>query len=165
MNLNSLTASIGFKGSLGNDLIFLILFLIASFIVSFFMGKHRILVSLLGVYAAYAVVSLANFDFTKDPSSKSLIFLAVLVCFVILFSRIIRANVTGHGPILIIKLVIGAAIVIGLSLSIILSWYPAKEFVALVSSNTRIYFTGDIYKFVWGIAPLAYLVVVRKRLD
>jgi hypothetical protein len=165
MNLSSLASNAGFKGNLGNDIIFLILFLLVSFIISFVMGKHRLIASLLGVYVAYAVVSLANFDLTKDPGNKALLFLAILIGFIISFSRIIRANVSGHGPALALKLVIGTVIVVGFSISIILSWYPAKDLVAFITPNTRIYFTSDIYRFLWAIAPLVYLGVVRKRMD
>ena len=74
MNLNNLLGSIGIKSNLAGDVSFLILFVLISFVISFVLGKHRILVSLLGVYAAYAVVSLANFDFVRDPQTKSLFF-------------------------------------------------------------------------------------------
>lgn len=165
MNLNNLLGSIGIKSNLAGDVSFLILFVLISFVVSFVLGKHRILVSLLGVYAAYAVVSLANFDFVRDPQTKSLFFLAVLVAFVMLFTRIIRGSVSGHGPAFYAKITIGTAIVIGLSLSFVMSWYPAKELVGIITPNVRIYFVGDLYKFLWAIAPLVYLGVVRKRID
>lgn len=164
MYLNNLFSTIGFKGNLGSDVIFLIVFLLVSFAVSFVMGKHRLLVSLLGVYVAYAVTNLAKSDFIKDSNTRVLLFLAVLVGFILLFARIIRASVSGSGPALIVKMVIGAAIVIGLSLSIILGWYGAKDFENFISPNVRLYFTADLYKFLWAIAPLAYLIVVRKRM-
>ena len=144
---------------------FLILFLLVSFVVSFVMGKHRLLVSLLGVYAAYAVVSLSHFEFLKEPNTKALVFLAVLVGFVVFFSKIIRGSVSGHGPMLMVKLITGTAIVIGLSLSIILSWYTPKELADIITPGTRKFFTDDFYKFLWGIAPLVYLGIVRKRID
>lgn len=165
MNLNNLISNLGIKGSLAGDVSFLILFLIMSFVVSLVLGKHRILVSLLGVYAAYMVVSLANFDFTRDPGSKSLFFLAVLVGFILLFSKIIRGRVSGHGPMLAVKLTLGTAIVIGLSLSIILNWYTPKELTDIITPGTRKFFTDDFWRFLWGIAPLAYLGIVRKRID
>ena len=165
MNLNNLLGSIGIKSNLAGDVSFLILFVLISFVISFVLGKHRILVSLLGVYAAYAVVSLANFDFVRDPQTKSLFFLAILIGFVMMFTRIIRGSVSGHGPMFILKMTIGTAIVIGLSLSFVMSWYPAKEFVGIVTPNVRTYFVGDLYKFLWAIAPLVYLGVVRKRID
>ena len=165
MNLNSLLSDIGIKSNLAGDVSFLILFLLVSIVVSFMLGKHRILVSLLGVYAAYAVVNLANFDFVRDPQSKTLFFLTILVGFIVMFSRIIRGSVSGHGPMLIVKLTIGTAIVIGLSLSIILGWYPTKELAQVITPGAKSYFTGDLYKFLWGIAPLVYLGIVRKRID
>lgn len=165
MNLNNLVNNFGIKGSLAGDVSFLILFLLVSFVVSFVLGKHRILVSLLGVYAAYAVVNLANFDFVRDPSSKSLFFLAILVGFIILFSKIIRGSVSGYGPTFYAKLTIGTAIVIGLSLSIILNWYTPKELADIITPGTRKFFTDDFWKFLWGIAPLVYLGIVRKRID
>ena len=165
MNLNNLLGSIGIKSNLAGDVSFLILFVLISFVISFVLGKHRILVSLLGVYAAYAVVSLANFDFVRDPQTKSLFFLAILIGFVMMFSRIIRGSVSGHGPVFYAKLTIGTAIVIGLSLSIILVWYPAKDLANVVTPSVKMYFTDSLYRFLWAIAPLVYLGIVRKRID
>ena len=165
MNLNNLIGSLGIKSNLAGDVSFLIVFLLVSFVVSFVLGKHRILVSLVGVYAAYAVVNLANFDFLKDPQGKALFFLTILVGFIVMFSRIIRGSVSGHGPTFIAKLTLGAAIVVGLSLSIVINWYPAKDLANIVTPNIRAYFSGDLFRFLWGIAPLVYLGIVRKRID
>jgi hypothetical protein len=165
MNINNLVSSIGFKGNVGSDVIFLIVFLLVSFAISFALGKHKILVALLGVYASYTVVSMAKFDFLKEGNAKALFFLAVLVAFVIFFSRLIRASISGIGPILITKLVIGSAIVVGLSLSIIFNWFPAKDLGEFSTPATREFFTGDFYKFLWSIAPLVYLAVIRKKID
>jgi len=165
MNLNNLLGNLGIKSNLAGDLSFLILFLLVSFVVSFALGKHRILVSLVGVYAAYVVVSFAKFDFVREPNTKTLVFLASLVGFVLFFSKIIRGSVSGHGPMLMVKLVVGTGIVIGLSLSIILNWYTPKELADVITPGTRKFFTGDFWQFIWAIAPLVYLGVVRKRID
>ena len=165
MNLNNLLSGIGIKSNLAGDVSFLILFLLVSFVVSFVIGKHRLLVSLLGVYAAYVVVNFANFEFLKDPSARTLVFLAVLVGFVFFFSKIIRSSVSGYGPMFIAKLVLGTAIVLGFSLSIILTWYTPKEIADIITPTTRKYFTDDIFRFLWAIAPLVYLSAVRKRID
>ncbi len=165
MNLNNLISGLGVKGNLAGDISFLIIFLLASFVVSFALGKHRILVSLLGVYAAYAVVAFSSFEFLEDPSSKALAFLAILAGFIVFFSKIIRGSVSGHGPMLIIKQIIGTAVVIGLSLSVILNWYTPKEIADIITPGTRKFFTGDFYRFLWGIAPLVYIGVIRKRID
>lgn len=165
MDINSLISSIGFKGNIGSDIIFLILFILASFVISFALGKHKILVALLGVYASYAVVSMAKFDFVNEANTKALLFLAILVAFVIFFSRLIRASISGIGPVFITKLVIGSAIIVGLSLSIIFSWFPAKDLGGFSTPVTREFFTGDFYRFLWTIAPLVYLAVIRKKID
>jgi hypothetical protein len=165
MNLNNLLSGIGIKSNLAGDLSFLIIFLLVSFVISFVVGKHRLLVTLLGVYAAYVVVNFAKFDFLKDPSTKTLIYLAILIGFVVFFSKIIRSSVSGHGPMFMAKLVLGTAIVIGLSLSIILSWYTPKELAGIITPTTKKYFTDDIFRFFWAIAPLVYLGAVRKRID
>lgn len=165
MNLNNLLGGLGIKSNLAGDVSFLILFLLVSFVISFALGKHRILVSLLGVYAAYVIVNFANFDFLKEPSAKTLVFLAILAGFVVFFTKIIRSSVSGHGPMFMAKLVLGTAIVIGLSLSIILSWYTPKELADVITPGTRKFFTDDFWRFVWAISPLVYLGAVRKRID
>ena len=165
MNLNNLISNLGLKGNIAGDISFLVLFLLVSLVVSFALGKHRILVSLLGVYAAYAVVNVANFEFARESNGKVFLFLAVLVGFILFFSKIIRGSVSGHGPMLVVKLVIGTAIVIGLSLSVVLSWYTPKELVDIITPGTRKFFTDDFWRFLWVIAPLVYLGIVRKRID
>jgi hypothetical protein len=165
MNLNNLLGNIGIKSNLAGDMSFLIVFLLVSFAVSFVLGKHRILVSLLGVYVAYAVVNLASFDFLKDAQTKTLIFLAVLIGFVMTLTRIIHSSISGHGPAFYAKLTIGTAIVIGLSLSFVLSWHAAKDLENIVTPSVKMYFTNSLYRFLWAIAPLVYLGIVRKRID
>ncbi|MFA5926485.1 MAG: hypothetical protein WC831_06210 [Parcubacteria group bacterium] len=165
MNLNNLISGLGIKSNLAGDVSFLILFLLVSFVISFALGKHRLLVSFLGAYAAYAVVSFSNFDFLNNPNAKALTFLVILVGFVVFFSKIIHSNVSGHGPAFMAKLMLGTIIVVGLSLSIILGWYTPKELAGIVTPTTRKYFTGDVFRFLWAIAPLVYLGVVRKRID
>jgi hypothetical protein len=165
MNLNNLLGNLGIKSNLAGDVSFLILFLLISFVVSFALGKHRILVSLIGVYAAYVVVIFTRFDFLKEPNMKALAFLTLLIGFILYFSKIVRGSVSGYGPMLIVKLVVGTAIVIGLSLSVILSWYTPKELADVITPGTRKFFTGDFWQFVWAVAPLVYLGVVRKRVD
>ena len=165
MNLNNLLGNLGIKSNLAGDMSFLIIFLLVSFVVSFALGKHRILVSLLGVYAAYGAVAFAKFDFLKEPSMKALVFLVILAGFIAFFSKIIRGSVSGHGPMLMAKLILGTAIVMGLSLSIILSWYTPKELADIITPGTQKFFTDDIFRFFWVIAPLVYLGAVRKRID
>ncbi|MDD3487162.1 MAG: hypothetical protein PHF35_02165 [Candidatus Moranbacteria bacterium] len=165
MYLTNLISSLGLKGALAGEVSFLVVFLLASFALSFALGKHRILVSLLGVYVAYAILNLADFDFLKDPQMKTLLFLAVLVSFVMLFSPVIRGRISGSGPSYFLKVTVGTAIVIGFSLSIILGWYSAKETASLILPDVREYFVSGIYKFLWVAAPVAYLGVVRRRID
>jgi len=165
MNLNNLLGSFGIKSNLAGDVSFLIIFILVSFAVSFALGKHRILISMLGVYVAYAVVNLSHFDFLGEPSTKALVFLAILIGFALYFSKVVRSSISGHGPVLMAKLTIGTAVVIGLSLSIILNWYTPKELSEIITPGTRKFFTDDFWRFLWAIAPLVYLGVVRKRVD
>ncbi len=165
MNLNNLLGNIGIKSNLAGDVSCLILFLVVSVAVSFLLGKHRILVSLFGIYISYAVVNLSSFDFLEDPKTKALVFLAILIGLIVFFPKIVRGSISGHGPYFYVKMAIGTAIIIGFSLSIILNWYPAKELADIVTPNVRTYFVGDFYKFLWTIAPLVYLGVVRRRID
>jgi len=164
MNLNNLLGSIGIRSNLVGDVSFLILFLAFGLAVSFVLGKRRMVVSLLGVYAAYGIINLARFDFLKEPSTKTLVFLALLIGFVLFFSKIWRGSISGHGPVLVAKLFLGTVIVTGLSLSVVLSWQTSKELTDLITPSARKFFTDDFWRFVWSIAPLVYLGVV-KRID
>jgi len=62
-------------------------------------------------------------------------------------------------------LTIGTAIVIGLSLSIILVWYPAKDLANVVTPSAKMYFTDGFYRFLWAIAPLVLFGDCEKRID
>jgi hypothetical protein len=165
MNLNNLLGSLGIKSNLAGDVSFLILFILVSFVVSFALGKHRLLVALLGAYVAYVVVAFANFEFLKEPNMKALVFLAALIGFVMYFSKIVHSSISGSGPVFMAKMTIGTAVVIGFSLSIILGWYTPKELADVITPGTRKFFTDDLWRFFWAIAPLVYLGVVRKRID
>lgn len=165
MDINNLISSLGFKGSLGSDVVFLILFLLVSFALSVGLGKQKILVAMLGVYASYVAVLFIPKSFVSETNTKVLLFVALVVAFIIFFGRIIRASLSGSGTNYIVKSTVGSAIILGLILVIIFNWMAAKELANFVTPATKKYFTEDLYKFLWAIAPLVYLAVVRKRID
>jgi len=165
MEINNLTSSLGLKGSLGSDVVFLILFLLISFALSVGLGRQKILVAMLGVYASYVAVSFIPKNFISDANTKILLFVALVVAFIIFFGRIIRASLSGSGASYIVKSTVGSAIILGLMLVIISNWMVAKELANFVTPATKKYFTEDLYKFLWAVAPLVYLAVVRKRID
>jgi hypothetical protein len=165
MDINSLVSSLGLKGTLGSDVVFLILFLLLSFVLSVGLGRQKILVAMLGVYASYVAVSFIPKNFVSEQNTRILIFVALVVAFIIFFGRIIRASLSGSGAHYLIKSIIGSAIIIGLVLVIIFSWMGTKELASFVTPATKKYFTEDLYKFLWAIAPLVYLAVVRKKID
>jgi hypothetical protein len=110
------------------------------------------------------VISMSNFEFLKDPNLKIILFIALIIGFVLMFSRMIHSSISGSGPVLIAKMALGCAIVIGLALSIILSWYPAKNLIGVITPNAASYFSSDLARFLWAIAPLMYLGIIKKRL-
>jgi hypothetical protein len=165
MDINNLVSNLGLKGTLGSDVVFLILFLLVSFVLSVVLGRQKILVAMLGVYASYVAVLFIPKSFVTDANTKMLLFVALVVAFIMFFGKIIRASLSGSGTNYIIKSIVGSAVIIGLILTIIFSWVPAKELANFVTPTTKIYFTEDIYKFLWAIAPLVYLAVVRKKID
>lgn len=165
MNLNNLIANLGVKGTAAGDVTFLILFLLVSFVLSVALGRHRILVTMLGIYASYVIVFLVPETFVDDPNTKAILLLALIVAFVVMFGRIIRANLSGSGTAYLVKSTIGAAVILGLFLSVVFSWLPAKELTQFATPTTKKFFTEDLYRFFWALAPLVYLGVVRKRID
>jgi len=164
MNINNLVSSLGLKGNAAGDVSFLVLFLLVSFAISFVLGRHRLLTSFLGIYTSFTIVTLAAFDFLKDAQNKVLFFIALAVAFVVLFQKVIRGSISGYGTVLLVKLFIGGILVVGLVLSVVLSWLPSKELADFITPSAKKFFEGDLSRFLWALGPLVYLAVVRKRL-
>ncbi|MFA5871941.1 MAG: hypothetical protein WC858_04475 [Parcubacteria group bacterium] len=165
MDINSLIGSFGFKENLGSDIVFWILFIILSFVFSLAIGKKRILVTIVGIYASFVVVSFIPKSFITDPFNRAILFVALLVAFVVMFGKIINASLIGSSPSYFIKSTIGSATLLGLFLVIIFGWLPGKELSNIVTPSTKVYFTDEIYRFLWTVAPLVFLGVVRKKID
>jgi hypothetical protein len=165
MNISNFISSLGFKGNIGSDIVFWILFLVISFVFSLAIGKKRILVTIVGIYASFVVVSFIPKGFIEDPINKAIIFIGLLVAFVVMFGKIINARLIGSGPSFFIKSTIGSATLIGLFLVVTIGWIPSKELSGFMTPNTKKFFTDELYRFLWAIAPLVYLGVVRKKID
>ena len=89
MEINNLVSSLGLKGNVGSDVVFLILFLLVSFVLSVGLGRQKILVAMLGVYASYVAVSFIPKSYASEANTKILLFAALVVAFIMFFGKII----------------------------------------------------------------------------
>jgi hypothetical protein len=160
----------------GWDIFIALIFLIAVFVYSFFLGKNRIITLFLGSYFSFAIIQvmpwqkLASLKWlgigeTPSSSSKIFIFLGIILLFYFLMPRSILGStlrIKKRGDASWPQLFILGLFQVGLLAAIILSFLPAKtitEFVPLVKKI----FIGKEAQFVWITLPILAMVLMRKK--
>lgn len=151
------------------DLFIYLFFIISVFLYGFSLGKERILVILISVYMSLAIAQ--NLPFINDDLSgkfglgpvfvlRLLVFAFFVFLLFYLFTKIgALAGFTGHSS--IAHIAVFSVLQVGLLISIILSFIPPESLSAL-SSFTQTVFVSDIAKFLWIIAPIAGMFLLKK---
>lgn len=154
------------------DLFILIFF--AAFVVLFglTLGRSRILTALLSTYIGWAVVS--NLPYLTEETSQKFnlgpVFVLKLIVFgvvlVLSFFFLARAGIlpeeggVGHLPHVFLFSIFQA----GLLISIVLSFLPETTASGL-AGITRTFFVSDIARFLWILAPIVSMFLVKKESD
>lgn len=154
------------------DLFILIFF--AAFVVLFglTLGRSRILTCLLSTYIGWAVVS--NLPYLTEETSQKFslgpVFVLKLIVFgavlVLSFFFLARAGILSEegGVSHLSHIFLFSVFQAGLLLSIVLSFIPPTTADSL-AGITRTFFVSDIARFLWILAPIAGMFLIKKESD
>lgn len=152
------------------DLFILLFFITAGILYGFTLGRARVLFILMSLYIGLAIAS--NLPFITEKNSirfglgsisalRIVIFAICVVGLFLLFTRIgaLSTFTAEAGP---IHVMLFSLLHVGLLISIILSFLPEASINSL-GPLTNTLFTSDIGKFLWILAPIAAMFLVKKE--
>lgn len=154
------------------DLFILIFFVVASLLYGLSLGRDRIVVVLVSIYMALAVVQNAPFlkQFTATVTvNQSFAFrvtiflgLFLLLFFLLSHSGLVKMFGSSSKQGRWWQVVLFSFLHVGLLLSVTLSFLPldAREALAPI---TRTIFVGDMARFIWIIAPIFVMILVKEE--
>lgn len=148
------------------DTFFVLFFIIATLLYSFFVNRERLGVVLLSTYSTIALVSstpLLRDYLASMPSQEGIpyrigIFLLFFFALFVLFSSHLSLRADSGQPWLFGLLL--SFLQVGLLLSAILSYVPTDVFT---TKFVRSFFTDDIPRTAWMLAPICVMVFMRHR--
>ncbi|HBI34504.1 MAG TPA: hypothetical protein DEA43_00845 [Candidatus Moranbacteria bacterium] len=163
MQLDKLFSNFGLASSAAELVTLILVLLVLSTLFWLLVGRFRLHNFLINMYISLAILQVIPKDvmaFSKN--SSILVFLISVVLLTLLNKYLFDIHQSGSGLALWQVFVMSFFEVV-LLLSIVISFLPAKEVTSYISKNSLNYFIDPIWRLVWMIAPLAFLVFVRKR--
>ncbi|MBU0624930.1 hypothetical protein KKF05_01160 [Patescibacteria group bacterium] len=153
------------------DLFIVIFFIVTVFLYGMSLGRDRIIVILVSIYMALAVVSNAPMIGRANPNAdiqfgnifafKVSAFLGLFILLFFLLSR--SALMKTFGSMAAGKwwqVLVFSIFHVGLLVSITLSFLP-PDAAGHLAPITRMFFATEIAKFVWVVAPITGMVLLR----
>lgn len=148
------------------DTFLVILFLFSAITYAFFVSRERLAVVLLSVYSALAVVdhtpliSNALKTFPREDLFKYELgaFVVLFLVLYMLFSQSMSLRADGHAW---WQAAILSFLQVGLFLTAVMSFIPLQ--LVSQSSLAMTYFTSDIARSAWMLAPIAAMILMRKK--
>lgn len=148
------------------DLFIVLFFIIAGFLYGLSLGRDRIITIIISIYMSLAVVNtppVANVVQSWTAWKMS----TFLVVFIVLFFLLSRsalmktiANSDAQGTWW--QVILFSVVHVGLLVSIVLSFLP-PEGVNKLSPLTRTLFTHDYARFIWIIAPILLMILLKGK--
>ena len=163
MQLDKLFSNFGLASSAAELVTLILVLLVLSTLFWLLVGRFRLHNFLINMYISLAILQVIPKDvmaFSKN--SSILVFLISVVLLTLLNKYLFDIHQSGSGLALWQVFVMSFFEVV-LLLSIVISFLPAKEVTLYISKNFLSYFIDPLWRLVWMIAPLAFLVFVRKR--
>lgn len=151
------------------DMFIFIFFIAAVFVYGFSLGRDRVVVILTSAYMALAVVNAAPYLQTiQKQLGIDKMFAIQLITFIVLFLVIFilmsRSGLVGSGNTQGAwwQVILFSFLQVGLLISIILSFLPGGS-AGNLSPFTRQMFTTDVARFVWIVAPILAMLLVKGK--
>jgi hypothetical protein len=154
--------NIGIPTQYAGDIWLLIVFLAISIALIFLVKKKNLGSLLLSVYVAY-VISLSSFFLPEDINFRAIYFLVIIAIVFWMMKKVFGLNFHGRKIVIWGQTLIIALAIVGLSLSLVLTWIPAKEISEFFTPFSQQLFISELARFIWALFPFLLLVAIKKR--
>ncbi len=154
--------NIGIPSQYAGDIWLLIVFLVISVALIFLIKKKNLGSLLLSVYVAY-VISLSSFFLPEDINFRAIYFLVIIAIVFWMMKKVFGLNFHGRKIVIWAQTLVIALAIVGLSLSLVLTWISAKEISEFFTPFPQQLFVSDLARFIWALVPFLLLVVIKKR--
>ena len=156
--------NIGIPRAYAGDIALLLLMILAGVALMFIVKKTKIGAFAFAIYTAYLITEVADFDFIDTYMIKTGVFLIISIgLHYVLFKPTVIVKLGGGSMMRWVKRISISFTIVGLMSTIILGWMPDKEVIKMLSPFGLKIFTTSLAQFVWAVAPIAVLIIVRKR--
>lgn len=152
-----------FDGAKKTDTIFIIAFVAACALLSFFLKRRKIIILSVSIYVVNAIYMALPFEIGMNYGNNVFVFLgAVVAVFVLLNSSITKGVYGGSTSDYAgrIKMILLSFITLGFLVSSALNFVTDIDILSNIKLVDKI-FSGDISRAVWAILPLAGFLFLR----
>jgi hypothetical protein len=163
MQLDKLFLKFGLASSAAELVTLVLVLLVLSTIFWLLIGRFRLHNFLINIYISLAILQVIPADIMAfSKNSSVLVFLILVTLLTLLNKYLFDIHQSGSG-LALWQVFAMSFLEVVLLLSIIISFFPIKDVTVYISKNSLSYFVAPLWQLTWMVAPLAFLVFVKKR--
>ena len=163
MQLDKLFLNLGLAASAAQLATLALVLLVIATVFWLLIGRFRLHNYLINVYISYAVMQvLPRGVLSFTTNGPIIIFLLFMVILILMNKYLFDIHQSGSG-LAIWQVYVMSLLEVMLTVSIIFSFMSAKDVLRYISEDSLAYFTDPVWRMVWMILPLLFLIFVKKR--
>ncbi|NTW27167.1 MAG: hypothetical protein HGA36_02485 [Candidatus Moranbacteria bacterium] len=163
MQLDKIFMNFGLASGAAEMATLALVLLVLSTLFWVLIGRFRLHNFLINIYISLAILQFIPSDIMSFTRNSSILFFLIIVTLLTLLNPyLFDIHQSGSG-LALWQVFMMSFLEVLLLLSIIISALPAKDAALYISKNSLVYFTYPWWKLAWIIAPLAFLVFVKRR--
>ncbi len=155
----------GFSASGIQDLIFLAVIILVSFVFGILVGRFRLISILINSYVSLAILKAVPQDFLTTYTNSLIFFFVLFIALTLAGKKLFEIRIYGSGSGFLWRVFSISFLEIMLLVSVVLTTIPKKVALVYVSKNVYQLVASPNAYFLWLIMPLVGLLLVRKKLS
>lgn len=163
MQLDKIFLGLGLSKTMSELVMLLVVMLLLSLLFWVLIGRFRLHNFLINVYISSAMLMVVPKEAMQFSKYAPVILLLIFVVFLTLMNPyLFDIHQSGSG-LALWQVLVMSFLEVGLVMSILLSFLPAKDVLKYLSKDALLYFSSPWGRVAWMVAPLAFLIFVNKR--
>ncbi|KKP79553.1 MAG: hypothetical protein A2271_01425 [Candidatus Moranbacteria bacterium RIFOXYA12_FULL_35_19] len=163
MNLGLLLSKIGISSNFVQDATLLVVIILLTIAFAFLIGRGRLISVLVSFYISLALLNVFPKEYLKDYSYELGLFFILLILIAIFSKRIFGIYISSSE--FMWRIFAVSFLEVAMLFSLVFSILPEKKALGYISQNTYGYLVSSPYNFLWLIAPIIFVYLIRKRLN